>query len=175
MRIVAALVLLMAGTSSSALADTVKLQTGNWTDSKTLTWVGRLDHIDPKSGVAYFAYKCHGSQIAYKVHITRILSLTIDGWIDDPNTFPNTRESLDSPLSSNVNVRRSIKIAHADQYMLPLMSSLLVTPDRTSDPIYLHGEILSVAPDKIVLWALDTSGNHQTVTIDRQYFKQWVR
>jgi hypothetical protein len=158
-----------------ARADTVKFQTGSWTDNRKLTWVGRLDRIDHNTGIAYFTYRRHGVEIPYRIHVSRILSFDVDNLVDDANALPETREPLELALRYDTDKKRSIALENTDTVVSELSSNLLVIPTRASNPVYLRGEITSVEQGRVLLWALDDNGSRETIAIDRRYLKQWVR
>lgn len=163
-----------AGFAGRCQADTVYFETAGWNPEKKVRWVGRLDHVD-NVGIAYFSYRQGAVAVPFKIHISRILSLTVDAWDSDKHPFPETQQPLDQPLSSDSDKRRTIALRNDDQVARRLSAQLLVTPDRDASIFYLHGEITSITREKLLLWALEANGKRMQLALDRRYFKQWVR
>ena len=160
---------------SFAFADIVKFETNTFTNPINLTWSGTLQKIDLATQVAYFSYRNHSKTENFRVHITRIYSLTLDNQNRVDRAFPVTLQDLSTPLPTNPRFAEILELTNENFVGDEIPEKVKVRPDRKSSKLYLSGTIKYGDLQKLVLEAKAENKSRKVFEINRSDLIQWIR
>lgn len=166
--------------ASAVAADIIKMETNDFADSKSLIWSGTLQKIDPDSQIAYFSYANKAGTDEFKVHVTRIYSLTLDAQDRVDRPFPVTRQDLTSPLPGNPNRRDLLELNNENFVGDEIPDTVKVRPnDRQASTLQLSGTVKqTVEQGELKKFLLEAKADNRKIAafeIDRSDLSKWIR
>ncbi|MDM8521932.1 hypothetical protein QUF80_01030, partial [Desulfococcaceae bacterium HSG8] len=154
------------------IADIIKFETNTWSDKRPLTWAGTLVKIDSASDLVFFEYK-NGDKIeSFRVHVTRIYSLTIDSQDQVNRALPATRQDLSQPLPTNPRQKRILELTNENFVVDDIPKNVRV---REGTIITLNGNIVSADIQTVMLKARAANRSQESFEIRRSDLLKWIR
>jgi len=157
------------------IADIIKFETNEWSDKRPLIWTGTLIKIDPVSNLAIFEYKNKDRIESFRVHVTRIYSLTIDSQDRVNRSLPPTKQFLAGPLPTNPRSKRTLELSNENFVADDIPENVRVRPDRKSIVITLNGNIVSANIETVMLNARAANKSRESFEIRRSDLLKWIR
>lgn len=102
MKTILATLAALCALATAAPADILLFETGSRYGEKNLKWVGKVQSLDPATGLLSFRYFRGNDPVTIDVHVSRIYSITFDVNERYDEAFPKTRRPLTEPLPTNL-------------------------------------------------------------------------
>jgi hypothetical protein len=169
------LVLILLLLSRRADADTLLMETNDWSDPRKLTWTCTLTRIDASTQLAFFSYRNKSQVQEFRVHVTRIYSLTIDSQDRVDRPLPSTRQNLTTALPTSPLAPATLELSNEGFLSEEIPTEVRVRPNRESPTLTLSGTIRQADLRMILLEAKAANKSTTSFEIPRSYLLKWIR